>query len=50
MTHGLSLEKRKERYLPGVNRKDISGRGTASVRASRELAGSLHRSLFMMSV
>ena len=22
-THGLSLEKRKERHLPGVNRKDI---------------------------
>ena len=36
-THGLSLEKRKERHLPGVNRKDISSRGTASATGKRKL-------------
>ena len=36
MTHGLSLEKRKERYLPGVNRKDITGRGTATATRQKE--------------
>ena len=32
MTHGLSLERKKERYQMYTDGKDISGRGTAAAK------------------